>query len=285
VAVSDIALRYPSTCSVCGSKLPARAKAQWDKIARTITCLDCAERSKVKGASAPPALDEKTKEAQAPQRPASGEPGASAAFEFQRRHKKREANIDQRFGRFSGVVKFLVDDPQSTRAWAKGASGERELAEALSRRVGDRAVLLHDRKMPRSSANIDHLAIASSGVWIIDAKKYSGTLKKIDKGGWRAIDNRVYVAGRDQTQLVKSVHKQAAVVGTALKSEVVPIHSALCFIGAEWDFFLKPFQIDDVWIIYGKKLAELIAAPGPLSNDEVLRIAKILADALPTKAE
>ena len=118
----------------------------------------------------------------------------------------------------AGLVKFLVDDPQSTTAWARGSEGERILAAALTRRVGDRAVLLHDRQMPGSSANIDHLAIAASGVWIIDAKKYQGRLQRRDQGGWRTSDYRVYVNGRDQTRLTGGLHKQAAVVRTALPS-------------------------------------------------------------------
>jgi hypothetical protein len=144
--------------------------------------------------------------------------------------------------------------------------------------------LLHDRKIPQSSANIDFLAIAVTGVWIIDAKKYKGRLERRDKGGWRTIDYHVYVNGRDQSKLAGGLHKQAAVVRAALGDLDVPIHSVLCFIEAEWDFFLKPFQVDDVWVTYGKHLAEMIGASGPLSDDEVLRVANVLAAALPPKA-
>ncbi|NNN09967.1 MAG: hypothetical protein HKL85_12370 [Acidimicrobiaceae bacterium] len=48
----------------------------------------------------------------------------------------------------------------------------------------------------------------------------------------------------------------------------VPIHSVLCFIEAEWDFFLEPFQVEVVWVTYGKHLAEMIGAAGPLAHDE-----------------
>jgi hypothetical protein len=39
-------LRYPGTCKVCGSSLPAGTSAFWDAGARTVTCdaIDCAER-------------------------------------------------------------------------------------------------------------------------------------------------------------------------------------------------------------------------------------------------
>jgi hypothetical protein len=119
------------------------------------------------------------------------------------------------------------------------------------------------------------------GVWIIDAKKYKGRLQRRDKGGWRTIDYHVYVNGRDQTKLARGLHKQAAVVRTALSDLDVPIHSVLCFIEAEWDFFLKPFQVDGVWVTYGKHLAEMIGAGGPRGDDEVLRVTNVLAATLP----
>jgi hypothetical protein len=181
----------------------------------------------------------------------------------------------------SVVIKFLIDDPQSTQAWAKGSEGERQLAEGLTRRIGDRTVLLHDRRIPRSRANIDHLAIAPSGVWVIDAKMYRGPLQRRDKGGWGRIDYRVYINGRDQSRLVNGPIRQAEVVRSVLGDDVVPIHMALCFVNAEWDFFLKPFQIKGVWVTYSKKLCEKISEPGPLSGNEVLSVANRIAQALP----
>jgi hypothetical protein len=283
VASDIIHLRYAGTCSQCGAVLSAKTQARWDRDTRTIVCLLCEPEAVTEPLEDLP--ENFTPLRPVFPKPIAGQAGASAAYEYQRRHAKREEVLDQRFGRLSGVVKFLVDDPQSTKAWAKGADGEKELAEALNRRVGDRGVLLHDRKIPRSCANIDHLAIAASGVWVIDAKKYKGSLTRIDKGGWFRTDMRVYVGGRDRTKLTQGLHKQAAVVRTALGRDDVPIHEVLCFIGAEWDFFLKPFQIDGVWIIYGRKLAELIAEHGPLSNDEVLRVANVIAVALPPKVQ
>jgi hypothetical protein len=102
----------------------------------------------------------------------------------------------------SGAVKFLSDDPQSTKAWAKGSEGERKLAAHLLRTVGDSAVMLHDRRIPGSRANIDHLVVAASGIWIIDAKSYKGKVEQRDVGKWLKTDNRLYVNGHDQTKLV-----------------------------------------------------------------------------------
>jgi hypothetical protein len=294
-----IPLRFPGTCSTCGVALPAKTKAHWDKTERKITCLNCS--AQFDDLEAPPSVETEADETTTspspnlialepqqrspaplttPSPPSSGRAGASAAYEYQRRHDKREAVLDQRFGRFSGLVKFLVDDPQSTRAWAKGSAGERELAEALQRRIGDRAVLLHDRRIPRSSANIDHLAIAASGVWIIDAKTYKGRVERRDKGGWFKVDDHLYVNGRDRTKLVGGLDKQKKAVLSALVDVDVLVHTVLCFIDAEWSWFPKPFQIDGVWVTWGKALSEMIAEPGALCHDDVLRVANVLAEAL-----
>lgn len=171
--------------------------------------------------------------------------------------------------------------PQSTIAWARGSEGEQRLAAHLLRTVGDRAVLLHDRKVPRTRGNIDHLAIAASGVWVIDAKHYKGMVERRDKGGWFKTDYRLYVGGRDRTTTVDGLDWQVSAVRSALSGTDVPINAALCFIEAEWRLFAKPFQHNDVWVIWATNLAEMIAAPGPLSLADVTRVAERLATALP----
>jgi len=153
--------------------------------------------------------------------------------------------------------------------------------EGLAKRVGDRAVLLHDRKVPKTRGNIDHIAIAGSGVWVIDANTYKGKLERQIVGDFFNAQQRLYVGGRDRTKLINGLAWQFKTVRSALGDEVVPIHAAICFIDAEWSFFAKPFQMGDVWVTWGKKLAEMIAAPGELGQEEVLRIANELAAALP----
>ena len=170
--------------------------------------------------------------------------------EFDRRHRRREARIDQQWGRLAGVVKFLSDDPQSTRAWKKGSEGERRLAESLTKRVGDRAVLLHDCKVPKTRGNIDHIAVAASGVWVIDAKTYKGQVERRDKGGWFKTDYRLYVNRRDQTKLADGLGWQVEAVRSALGGAEAPIHAALCFIDAEWSLFAKPFQLHGAWVTW-----------------------------------
>ena len=189
MAARIIQLRYTGTCAVCGCTLARRAHAHWDESTRSVVCLVCepviGTEGSAGGASAAPELA----------RPSAGQAGASAAYEYQRRHDRHQEALERRYGPFAGVVDFLAGEPQSTRAWATGAGGERQVAEELTRRLGDRAVLLHDRKIPGSRANIDHLVVAASGVWVIDAKKYQGRVKRVDKGGLFLTDLRLYVGG------------------------------------------------------------------------------------------
>ncbi|MFZ0768203.1 MAG: nuclease-related domain-containing protein [Acidimicrobiales bacterium] len=272
-----ISLKFADECATCGTPLLPQTKALWDQEVHEATCLSCVLDSKERQT-----IDEALLEAIGePKKPDGGNAGASARRVYERRHAKREAELDSQYGRFSGDVKFLIDDPQSTRAWGKGSEGERQLAEGLTRRIGDRAVLLHDRRIPRRRSNIDHLAIAPSGVWVIDAKSHSGLLQRRDKGAWGSTDFRIYINDRDQSKLVNGPLRQAEVVRSILGDDGTQIHMALCFVNIEWDFFLKPFQIKDVWVTYNRKLCDQIAEPGPLGADDVLTVANRLARGLP----
>lgn len=219
-----------------------------------------------------------------PTLPDPGVPGASALREYERRHQKREHGIEQKWGRLASVVKFFGDDPQSTTAWAKGSDGERRLAGHLESVLSDRVVLLHDRKVPRTRGNIDHLAVAPSGVWVIDAKNYQGKVERRDLGGWSKVDNRLYVAGRNRSRLVEGLAWQIDAVKAALDDNDVFIHAALCFTDASWKLFAKPFRIGNVWVTWADALAELIGAPGPLVREDVLRVAKQLGATLRSAA-
>jgi hypothetical protein len=56
-------------------------------------------------------------------------------------------------------------------AWAGGARGEEILAKRLDGPADQGVFTLHDRRLG-DRANIGHIAIAPSGVYVIDAKRY-----------------------------------------------------------------------------------------------------------------
>jgi hypothetical protein len=214
----------------------------------------------------------------------TGVAGQSALEEYQRRHEKREARIDAKFGRLAGVVKFLTDDPQSITAWRKGSVGERKLAASLKENLGDRAVLLHDRRVPGTRGNIDHIVVASSGVWVVDAKNYSGLVQQRDVGGFFKVDLRLYVGGRDRSKALDGLGWQVKAVIKALGGDSVPVSSAVCFTDAEWGWFAKPFTMRGVFVSGPNALARKIAEPGPLTIDLIQNVAGHLSETLPPKA-
>lgn len=199
---------------------------------------------------------------------------------YEQRRQRREAEIDKKWGRMSRVVKLLSDDPQSTKAWAQGAQGEAMLASHLLRTLGPRTVLLHDRRIPGSKANIDHVVVAASGIWVVDAKNYKGRIEQRDVGGWLQTDTRLYVNGRDQSRLLEGLAKQVNAVLEAIEDADIEVTAALCFVNSEWGLLARPFRLGGTLVTWPRKLSEAIAGPGPLSPGEVDRIGEKLASAL-----
>lgn len=56
--------------------------------------------------------------------------------------------------------------------WQRGAAGEVATAALLARLAPRAWVVFHDLALPGSSANIDHLAIGPTGVWVVDSKAF-----------------------------------------------------------------------------------------------------------------
>src|SRR5260370_8573716 len=108
----------------------------------------------------------------------------------------------------------MTDEPQSTRAWAPGASGEAKLAETLAAMPNLR--VLNDRRVPGTRGNIDHLVIAPAGVFVVDAKNYRGMIEVRDVGGLFKIDKRLFVGRRDCSKLADNMGCQVESVLQAL---------------------------------------------------------------------
>ena len=190
--------------------------------------------------------------------------------------------------RLGGLYLALSPEPQSTVAWAQGARGERLLGEYLEKLQDDTTVIvLHDRRIPGSRANVDHIAVTrGGGVWAIDAKNYTGKVQRIDKGGWFSTDERLCVGRRDCSKLVAGMAKQVEAIKRAIGEPLmqefnVTVRAALCFVDAEWSLFAKPFALDGVWIGWAKALGTRLQAEGALAPEHVRLLARRVAEALP----
>lgn len=240
-------LRYAGSCRVCGVPLPARAEAVYERTTKTVRRISHDENSPVEPSVAS-VVDPALEDAVAP-----GTAGASARREFERRKAKREERIRAAHPKLGGLILALSNERQSTTAWAAGAAGEERLGKGLDGLASDTLRVLHDRRIPRSRANIDHVAVTASGVYVIDAKKYRGRPHlKIEGGLFRPRVGRLLVGSRDCTKLVDGVLKQVEVVRGLLDIDV-PVQGVLCFVDADWPLFGGTFTTHGVQALWPKK--------------------------------
>jgi hypothetical protein len=271
----------------CGRELPAHSQAAWDREAKRATCRDCL--GVVEPEPASPASQATTEVDPPRQSLHRGTPGASARRRYEHLHDRRDRQARERLGRrVGGLYLALTTEPQSTTAWARGGRGEELLGGYLETLHDERSVIvLHDRRIPRTRANIDHIVVTRSGiVWAVDAKNYTGKVQRIDRGGWFTTDYRLSVGRRDCTKLVHGMAKQVEAIRQALGEPLIEefnvrVRAGLCFVNAEWALFAKPFWLDDVWIGWSKALGNEVTAGGELAPEHLMTLARRVADALP----
>lgn len=261
-------LRYAGTCRDCGAALPAGTDAIYDRNTKSVRC---ATRDHLAT----------TDEASLVEFAGRGTAGTSARREFERRKATREERIRTNHPKLGGFILSVTDEQQSTKAWELGALGEERLGRRLDRLDPRTVRLLHDRRIPGSRANIDHLAVTRSGVYVIDAKNYQGRPHlKIEGGLMRPRVERLLVGTRDRTQLVDGVLKQVNVVRDLLHDEV-PIRGVLCFVEADWPLVGGAFTTRGVQALWPKKLFAQLQSEGPFGAEELAEIHLKLAYSLP----
>jgi len=211
-----------------------------------------------------------------------GTPGASARRAFDRRHAKRAERVRAKHPKLGGLILALSDDPQSTTAWDRGALGEERLGQRLNELASDTLRPLHDRRIPGTRANIDHIVVAPSGVYVIDAKRYKDKRPslKVEGGILRPRTERLLVGTRDCTKLVDGVHKQLDVVRPIIREDI-PLIGVLCFVEADWPLLGGAFTTRAVKVLRPRKLDPLLTEDGLLSRTQIIEIHRFLAAALP----
>jgi hypothetical protein len=229
-------LRYAGSCRLCDKPLPAGTEAIYERESKTVRCVTCTT---------------------ARVEPDTGVAGASARREHERRKNAREQRIRTKHPKLGGLILALTDNPQSTEAWQRGAIGEERLAEWL-RELPDNLRVLHDRRIPGTRANIDHIIVAPSGVWVIDAKRYKGQRPSlhVEGGILRARVETLRVADRDKTKLVSGMQKQIKLVSNALTDTGVDVHGALCFVEADWPLIGGAFEVNGIHVLWPKLLVK-----------------------------
>ena len=271
-------LRYAGSCRLCGTDLAQRTEAIYERSTKTVRCLECSPCDAF-GGDRPPTGEASTHSTEV----SAGIAGASARREFERRKARRELRIRTAHPRLGGLILAVSSDPQTTQAWATGAVGEERLGARLDGLVSPTFKVLHDRRIPGTPANIDHIVICSTGVFVIDAKKYKGRPHlKVEGGILRPRVEKLLVGNRDCTKLVDGVLKQVELVRSALAATHprVPVRGALCFVDADWPLIGGSFAVGGVDVLWPKRLATTLAQPGSLQAVGVEETRLLLAGGL-----
>lgn len=190
--------------------------------------------------------------------------GASAQRQFDRRAARYHAEVWAAHPHLGGLLLWVRGDPPPIRAWGVGAAGERAVGRVLDALAADGVHVLHDRRRrPGARANLDHLAVGPSAVWVIDTKARRGLVTRRVRR-WLRREERLFVDGRDRTALVAAMGPQVDAVRAALGEAWawVPVRPALCFVGAQWDSPARPFEVGGVAVAWPSALAELIRSDG-----------------------
>ena len=245
-------LRYAGTCCRCGDSLMQGARAQWDASQKVVRCLECVE-----GRSEAARVDQLADPFSGPHID-KGSAGASAQAEFERRSQRARAGA------------------QHVQAWSVGARGETLLGATLDNAEGCR--VLHDRRVPGTRANVDHIAVAATGVWVIDAKKYTGKIEHRVGAGFSA---ELRVGGHNRTNLVEGVIRQVDLVRSVMHDDTVPVHGVICFVQAETSLFGLPFTVSGVQVHKSRTLIRRLERKGDVSFADRTNIASQLSEALP----
>lgn len=256
-------LRYAGTCRLCGRALEAGADAIYERASKTVRCVACEADE--------PALDL-----------GSSAAGASARREFERRKDAREQRVRAAHPKLGGLILALADDPQSTKAWEVGAIGEELMGQRLTD-LPDTFRVLHDRRIPGTRANIDHIVVGPTGVWVVDAKRYKSKRPAlhVEGGIIRPRVESLRIGGRDGTKLVRGVQNQVERVAAALGDTDVRVVGVLCFLEADWPLIGGSFSVDSIDVLWPRLLIKQITE-APRQTIDVTAVHSHLAARFPS---
>jgi Nuclease-related domain len=255
----ELRLKYAGVCSACHKSLSIGTLAEYDFSTRKVRCTQCADTDD------------------------PGTPGGSALREFERRKSKAKAKsfLQEAIG---GLILAANTEPQTTLAWAQGARGEQRLAQILAGIPGTK--VLHDRRIPQTKANLDHIVVAPAGVFAIDAKLRKGSIQVRNVGTKFRPELRLFVGSRNRSWMAETMSWQVERVKSALVAaglpHVSPIVPVICFVDGTWPAgFAPPQQFNGVWLEDGRSITRFLSGKPVLDRDLIAGVHHALAQAFP----
>ena len=283
-----IRLRYAGRCK-CGVDVPAGTRAGWNSAQKTVTCPGCLTRQAIETPRVEPLSGFSDSEQPSLHERAHRDAGVSLAAEYERRMARREDRVKQRLPRIGGLLLRIFDEAPSTKAFKKGADGERVAIKKLLSDSGPNVLFLVNRRLGvgRRDGDVDVVAVSAAGVLVIDVKRYGEANVRVEREGglFTARHDVLKVRGRDESRLLDGLAKQIDAVTLALQADPrfaeVPVSGSLCFVDADLPLF---GQLEARRHLIGspKRTAKALReATGDLAQDLVENVADHLDAALP----
>ena len=175
------------------------------------------------------------------------------------------------FGTLIGSVIFLVALRRVYRrtsvSWKVGAAGERRTARMLGGLPG--WVVLHDRAIPGSRANLDHLLIGPAGVFYADSKNWTSKRSQL-----RVQGGELWYGRYSQTRALQTVRWEADQASRALG---VPVEALVVVHGAAVPG--GSVMLEGVTVIPAKRLRRTVANRGPALGFDQYRVQQLAQQA------
>ena len=146
------------------------------------------------------------------------------------------------------IDKLIEARYREARAWRRGAEGERVIAELLESDLPDGYFVFNDVRFPGRMANIDHLVIGPSGVFVINTKNWRGIVK------W----------SEDGKTLMWNGETEKKKTAEAAQSDALDVHEKLRVL-LNRDFFVKPILVFPM-----AKVIPKLDTPVELQQDDYL---------------
>jgi hypothetical protein len=146
-----------------------------------------------------------------------------------------------------------------TRAWRRGARGERRIACLLAPLERRGWAVLNDLAIPGSAANIDHLAIGPGGVLVVESKRYRGRLR-LDRDGMVWHGRQLLVSALRKVLWQADQADEVLGVADITVAAVVAVHGA----SVPWGLL----QADGVTIVPARRAPGLLQGLPPRLGPE-----------------
>lgn len=261
-------IRYPDHCTLCNKKFPAKSELWYERSTKKLKCDLCHNNEQID-------ISKKSEY--------ESTAGNSAGREYEKRRKRYEDKVRKEHPIIGELILTIKDEPSHIKAWKKGQVGEQGVAAVIEKLGRDQKwKIYHDINIPGTKANIDHLVINASGLWVIDAKNYRGLVRQEGSGGLLQTkkERKLFVGKRDCTSLIEGVRWQVEKVRAAITVNT-PVTGVLAFYQAEWPWVGKPLVINQV-VINSKGLKQILNKPGEISNEQIEIIAAEIVKEFPS---